>query len=96
MSRAAIIIALSRVLHRQPTAEDMATFCAELLQACPEGRVYISARIVTEDERPRTIASMLAEGMSIRAIARELECDRRDVRKVARVGDNSAFSAPTA
>lgn len=95
MSRAAILIALSRVLQRQPTPEDMATFCGELLQLCPEGRVYVSPRIVTESERPKTIANLLAEGMSIRAIARELKCDRREVREVARAGDSPPFRAPT-
>jgi DNA-binding NarL/FixJ family response regulator len=95
MSRAAILIALSRVLHRQPTPEDMATFCAAALEACPEGRVYIPARLLTEAERPALIANLLAEGKSIRAIARELSCDRREVREVVRVGAKPAFSAPT-
>lgn len=95
MSRAAILIALSRVLHRQPTPEDMATFCGELLQLCPAGRVYVSEKPVTEVERKEAIANLLAGGMSIRAVSRELGCDRREVREVARVGGTPAFCAPT-
>lgn len=95
MSRAAILIALARVLQRQPTPEDMATFCGELLQRCPEGRVYLSPKPVTEVERTQAIANLLAGGMSIRAVSRELKCDRREVRSVARVGAKPAFSPPT-
>ncbi|HEY9147092.1 MAG TPA: helix-turn-helix domain-containing protein [Thiobacillus sp.] len=92
MSRAAILIALSRVLKRQPTPEDMATFCGELLDRIPEGRVYIPANLQSKAERSEEIANLLAAGESIRAIARKLRCDRRDVREVARVGAKSACS----
>jgi DNA-binding NarL/FixJ family response regulator len=73
----------------------MATFCAAALESCPEGRVYIPVRLSTESERTQAIANLLAEGLSIRAIARQLKCDRREVREVVRVGAKPAFSAPT-
>lgn len=95
MSRPAFIVALTRVLKRQPTLEEYAEFRAGILEICPAGRVWVSSERRSEAERKQEIANLLAEGLSIRAIARQLKCDRRDVREVARVGGKSAFPPPT-
>lgn len=84
MSRAAILIALSRVLQRQPTPEDMATFCGELLARCPEGRVYVSEKILTESEQAGRIRELWVGGMGIRAIARHMKIGRGPVREALR------------
>ncbi len=93
MSRAAFVIALSRVLKRQPTPEDVATFTATLLEACPEGRVYVSAKTCSDSDRSEAIANLWAQGLGVRAIARCLGIHRRQVRAV--VGPVSSCSGPT-
>jgi DNA-binding NarL/FixJ family response regulator len=92
MSRAAIIVALARVLQRQPTPEEFDAFRLTLLQACPEGRVYLSPQTPSACERRDEIQRLRHTGMSIRAIARELKCHRREVRDA--VGPNLALSWP--
>jgi DNA-binding NarL/FixJ family response regulator len=92
MSRAAIIVALARVLHRPPTAEEIDTARMTLLEFCPEGRLSLAPNTPSETERRAQILALWHAGKSIRGIARELKIHRRDVREV--VGPNSAFNWP--
>lgn len=91
MSRATIIIALARVLHRQPTPEEYAEFRVAVLASCPTGRVYIPA------ERPslfNDIADFHRNGWSVRKIARKLGVSKSHVHRqlsqipVAKVDSN--------
>lgn len=95
MSRAAILIALARVLHRQPTPEDMATFCGELLQRCPEGRVYIAPKTLTDSEVVEQIVNLQRDGMGVKSIAKALGIHRRRVRRLLRGGPLSACNGPS-
>jgi len=95
MSRALLLIAQSRFLKRPLTAEETTACLLVWADLCGGERVYVPAKLPTDSERTEEIANLLEWGMSIRAIARELGCDRREVREVARVGGSPAFSAPT-
>jgi hypothetical protein len=78
MSRATIIIALARVLHRQPTKEEYAEFRVAVLASCPTGRIYIPT------ERPslfNDIADLSRNGWSVRKIARKLGVSKSQVHR---------------
>ena len=84
MSRPAIKLALRAMLARDPTAEEMGTFCRRLLEACPGGRVYISAKVHSVAMENDPIAKLVAAGYTIAGAARELGATRDKVRWVGR------------
>lgn len=78
MSRPALIIALARVLQRQPTPAEYEACRESLLKTCPTGRVYVPA------DRPslfNDIADFRANGWSIRKIARKLGVSKSHVHR---------------
>lgn len=90
-----MVVALSRVLKRQPTPEDLRAYFGALLECCPEGRVYIAHEMRSQSEQKRAqIIQLLANGEGIRAIAKRLGVHRRLVREIARVGPAPAFCGP--
>lgn len=92
MSYAAIKAMLRDAFQRQPTPEEIDRARQAALALCPEGRLYLSPNTPSACQRRDDIQRLRNEGKSIRAIARELKCHRREVREV--VGPNSAFIWP--
>jgi AraC-like DNA-binding protein len=81
MSRAVLIIALTRVLQRQPTPEEYESCRAALLERCPSGRVYIPA----EPKQTNLFDDVVMwrnNGWSIRKIARRLGVSKSHVHNV--------------
>ena len=79
MSRAAIIIALARVLERQPTRQEYETMCRELGEGCV---VYVPKTWPVMAECDPEIRRLRGEGRSVRSIARELKVSKSAVHRV--------------
>lgn len=78
---ARILIGLSRILKRQPTAEEYAAFVAEL----PQGEyMYVPVQQIdtSKDHVHAAILDKRAEGKSLRRIAREVHASHEYVRRV--------------
>lgn len=82
MSRAAILIALSRVLKRQPTPEEYETMRITLLEVCEEGRVYISTKTPRSENLPNEIRALRAQGKTWREVSSELHIPRETARQL--------------
>ena len=79
MSRATIIIALARVLHRQPTPEEYAEFRVSVLASCPTGRVYVPHEPVSLFN---DVADLRRNGWSVRRIAKRLGVSKSYVHRM--------------
>lgn len=91
MSRAILKMALARAMHREPTAEELAEFLAELALRASADRIYIpQASQVSETD----IRRLRREGLSIRKIARKLGCSKSHVGRALAQGDLLSESVP--
>lgn len=81
MSRAAIMVALREVLHRQPTPEEYEAFRGKAHQACNGERMYIPVA-EPQGELFNKARDYKAMSWSIRRIARELKCSKSHVHKM--------------
>ena len=79
MSRPAIKLALRAMLARDPTEEELGVFCRRLLQACPSGRVYVSAKVHSVSMENEAILKLLATGCSVAVVARAFGVTRDKV-----------------
>ncbi len=79
MSRATIIIALARVLNRQPTRDEYETMCRELGEGCV---VYVPKTWPVMAECDPEIRRLRGEGMSVRRIARSVGVSKSAVHRV--------------
>ena len=80
MSRAVLIIALARVLQRQPTPEEYEIHRLALLESCPEGRMHIPSK-PQQDSLLSDACDLRANGWSIRRIARTLHMSKSAVHR---------------
>lgn len=84
MSRAAIKLALRAAMMREPFAAELDCFCRALLEACPDGRVYVSAKPYRLSMQNELIVKLLAEGRTISEVVRTTGASRDAVRWVGR------------
>lgn len=79
MSRAAILIALARVLNRAPEREEYEAFCREL----GEGSfLYVPKSWPAVTGRESEVRKLRAEGQSIRHIARATGLSKSEVHRL--------------
>lgn len=79
MSRAAIIIALARVLKRQPEREEYEDFCRALGEGCV---LYVPKTWPAMSELAPEVQRLRGEGKSIRHIARTLKLSKSAVHRM--------------
>jgi reverse gyrase len=79
MSRATIIIALARVLNRQPTREEYETMCRELGEGCV---VYVPKTWPVMQEQAPEVQKLRGEGMSVRHISRMTRLSKSAVHRI--------------
>ncbi len=80
MSRAILVIALARTLHRQPTDSELTEYLFALRDLAGE-RVYIPQKELPDSELIARIVRRRKEGWSIRRIAKQERVSRSHVHR---------------
>lgn len=79
MSRAAILIALSKVLKRQPSRSEYEDFCRDLGPGCV---MYVPKQWPAMHEQAPEVQRLRGEGFSVRHIARTTHLSKSAVHRI--------------